>query len=254
MPDQCFIPLNFDRYQVPVPENLNNPFGNSHPEIVLFAAAHLQEFIIKNQADWSHNFGFTEGKDGKVKGKMFGVLVVQKTDKEIGYLSTFSGKLDGAKYDSRFVPALFDVTQPGNFLDIGMTELSKMGQKILQLKKENTHESAEQILKIKEARKNKSYSLQHQLFDQYHFLNSNGVKKSLISIFSDYSERTPAGGAGECAAPKLLHYAFENDYKPLAIAEFWWGNSTIYKDKMHGEFYPACEEKCRPILSYMLSL
>ena len=93
---------------------------------------------------------------------------------------------------------------------------------------------------------------ENQLFDQYHFLNISGVSKSLIAIFQEYAQRNPAGGAGECAAPKLLHYAFENKMKPIAIAEFWWGKSTIYKDKVHGEFYPACEDKCKPILSYML--
>ncbi len=252
MTDSRFIPFKNANCLPFLPEKLNNPFGANAPEVCLEAAKDLKTFILANQQNWSHNFGFTPGKSGKVKGKMFGVLVVKTAEGSLGYLSTFSGKLDGGQYPGRFVPALFDITQEDNFLDIGMTELSKIGEKIAKLTIENTAQSKAEILALKDKRKNKSTNLQNQLFDQYHFLNLSGEKKSLISIFEEYTQRKPAGGAGECAAPKLLHYAFENKMKPLAIAEFWWGKSTIYKDKVHGDFYPACEDKCKPILSYML--
>ena len=228
-----------------ISKQLNNPFKTDIPEIAAIAAQEFQHFIAQESQSWEDNF-LTK------KGKMFGVLVVKTAEGSLGYLSTFSGKLDGGQYPARFVPALFDITQEDNFLDIGMTELSKIGEKIAKLTIENTAQSKAEILALKDKRKNKSTNLQNQLFDQYHFLNLSGEKKSLISIFEEYTKRKPAGGAGECAAPKLLNYAFENKMKPLAIAEFWWGKSTIYKDKVHGEFYPACEDKCKPILSYML--
>tara|TARA_B100000768_G_scaffold177225_1_gene191095 strand:- start:1105 stop:1875 length:771 start_codon:yes stop_codon:yes gene_type:complete len=252
MTDRRFIPFKNASYLPFSPENLNNPFGTSPPKICIEAAENLKKFILENQQNWSHNFGFTPGKNGKVKGKMFGVLVVTTNSGSLGYLSTFSGKLDGDHYPDRFVPALFDITRKDNFLDIGMTELTKIGEKIAQLAMDNTAQNTSEILALKNKRKNKSTNLQSQLFDQYNFLNVSGKRKSLISIFEEYAQRKPAGGAGECAAPKLLNYAFENKMKPLAIAEFWWGKSTIYKDKVHGEFYPACEDKCKPILSYML--
>ena len=63
----------------------------------------------------------------------------------------------------------------------------------------------------------------------------------------------PPAGAGECAAPKLLNYAFEHQLKPIAMAEFWWGQSPKSEIRKHKQFYPACKSKCEPILlSHML--
>jgi len=105
---------------------------------------------------------------------------------------------------------------------------------------------------LKNTRKELSGSLQQQLFDQYHFLDINGNKKSLCNIFSETPQLTPPAAAGECAAPKLLQYAFENELKPLAIAEFWWGESPKSAIRKHGQYYPACQGKCQPILGHML--
>jgi len=105
---------------------------------------------------------------------------------------------------------------------------------------------------LKNTRKEFSGSLQQQLFDQYHFLDINGNKKSLCNIFSETPQLTPPAAAGECAAPKLLQYAFENELKPLAMAEFWWGESPKSAIRKHGQYYPACQGKCQPILGHML--
>ncbi|MGY0565607.1 MAG: RNA pseudouridine synthase, partial [Paraglaciecola chathamensis] len=87
---------------------------------------------------------------------------------------------------------------------------------------------------------------------QYQFLNAKGEHKSLASIFSDTVMRTPPAGAGECAAPKLLHYAFVHKFTPIAMAEFWWGASPKSQVRRHKQFYPACIGKCQPILNHML--
>jgi tRNA pseudouridine32 synthase / 23S rRNA pseudouridine746 synthase len=100
----------------------------------------------------------------------------------------------------------------------------------------------------KEARKTKSAELQQQLFDNYSFLNQFGKLKSLGEIFNG----NPPAGSGECAAPKLLHYAFQNQLKPIAMAEFWWGKSPKSEVRKHQQFYPACTGKCEPILAHML--
>ena len=102
-------------------------------------------------------------------------------------------------------------------------------------------------LKLK--RKNKSAGLQKKIFDQYQFLNQAGEIKSLLDIFQD---KIPIGGTGECAAPKLLQYAFQHKMKPLAMAEFWWGQSPKSEIRKHRNFYPACIGKCKPVLSHML--
>ncbi|PTQ94893.1 tRNA pseudouridine32 synthase / 23S rRNA pseudouridine746 synthase [Mucilaginibacter yixingensis] len=105
---------------------------------------------------------------------------------------------------------------------------------------------------LKKERKEKSAALQQQLFEQYAFLNQYGHTRSLYDIFSETVFGTPPSAAGECATPKLLQYAFLNGYKPLAMAEFWWGASPKSEIRAHGQFYPACTGKCKPILKHML--
>ena len=106
----------------------------------------------------------------------------------------------------------------------------------------------DKISELKELRKQKSSDLQQQLFDSYSFLNQAKELKSVGEIF----DNNPPAGAGECAAPKLLHYAFQNDLKPIAMAEFWWGQSPKSEVRKHQQFYPACRSKCEPILAHML--
>lgn len=110
----------------------------------------------------------------------------------------------------------------------------------------------EPLVELKKQRKNASADLQQQIFEQYQFLNAKGKSKSLQDIFSQTALRTPLAGAGECAAPKLLHYAFLHHLKPLALAEFWWGASPKSEIRQHKHFYPACLGKCQPILAHML--
>lgn len=108
------------------------------------------------------------------------------------------------------------------------------------------------IDELKEERRIKSSALQHKIFDQYSFLNQKGETKSLLRIFEHTTDVNPPAGAGECAAPKLLQYAFLHQMKPIALAEFWWGQSPDADIKKHGNFYPACRGKCEPILGHML--
>jgi tRNA pseudouridine32 synthase / 23S rRNA pseudouridine746 synthase len=105
---------------------------------------------------------------------------------------------------------------------------------------------------LKEDRKKRSYALQKQLFDNYTFLNKAGETKSLLAIFHTAENGVPPSGAGECAAPKLLQYAFLHNLTPLSMAEFWWGQSPNSEIRKHGYFYPACKSKCEPILAHML--
>ncbi|MDG1331896.1 MAG: RluA family pseudouridine synthase [Crocinitomicaceae bacterium] len=111
---------------------------------------------------------------------------------------------------------------------------------------------ADEIASLKKARKLKSNDLQKQIFDNYHFLNFSGEEKSLWTIFQDELQKQPPSGAGECAAPKLLQYAYQQDLKPIALAEFWWGISPKSEIRKHGHFYPSCRGKCEPILGHML--
>ena len=109
-----------------------------------------------------------------------------------------------------------------------------------------------QIEALKNERKSRSATLQQQLFEQFRLLNARGEVKDLCSIFAHTVHKIPPAGAGECAAPKLLQYAYSQHYRPVAMAEFWWGNSPKAEIRHHGHYYPACKGKCEPILGHML--
>ena len=109
-----------------------------------------------------------------------------------------------------------------------------------------------QIQELKAERKVRSSALQQQLFEQFRMLNYRGEVITLCDIFEQTVHKTPPAGAGECAAPKLLQQAYLHHWKPIAMAEFWWGNSPRNEVRHHGYYYPACKGKCEPILRHML--
>ena len=237
MDKQTIFNFKTDISKVNIPSQLNNPFGIFVPEIARIAAEEFQEFIAAESKNWNHNFSVQ-------KGKMFGVLVVQKMDNSYCYLGTVSGKLlENTKCD-HFVPSIFDDSTDDFFINKGMTKLTEIG---IQIK--NAQDSSE-INLLKEKRKQKSVALQQRLFEHYHFFNLSHKEKNLLEIFKTAALGNPPSAAGECAAPKLLNYAIKHQLKPIAIAEFWWGK--INKEKQHTAFYPACKDRCKPILEYML--
>lgn len=101
---------------------------------------------------------------------------------------------------------------------------------------------------LKKQRKQLSMNLQNRLFANYTFLNAKQETKNLLNIFND----NPPAGAGECCAPKLLHFAYQKKLHPIAMAEFWWGKPPTSEVRKHKQFYPACKSKCKPILEFML--
>lgn len=235
----------------PPPDRFTLSGTEPHP-LCLLAAEQLQ-IHLDHQIEWQHNFGLTEGKEGVIIGKMFGVLVVRNQENELGYLAAFSGKLGGSNHHSGFVPPVFDGLADEGFLNEGMAVLTQMNKELKELegRKEISQELRIHLLKI--ARRKHSSALQKQLFDEYYFLNRAGEQKSLNEIFRIASYKNPPSGAGECAGPKLLQYAFQKNMHPLAIAEFWWGLSPKSDFWKHGHYYPCCEEKCKPILAHMLA-
>jgi tRNA pseudouridine32 synthase/23S rRNA pseudouridine746 synthase len=130
--------------------------------------------------------------------------------------------------------------------------LNNQSQQSVEQLQVKVDELIEPIAELKLQRKILSADLQHRIFSQYQFLNKELIPKSLVDIFADTALKTPPAGAGECAAPKLLHYAFQQHLTPLAMAEFWWGASPKSEVKKHQQYYPACTGKCQPILKHML--
>jgi len=115
-----------------------------------------------------------------------------------------------------------------------------------------------EIQQLKEERKQRSAALQQQIFDEYFFLNVNGQKKSLGAVFADTVEMKPPAGAGECAAPKLLQYAFIHGLQPIALAEFWWGQSPASEIRKHplnpaqGALQYEHRQTCFPVSIFFL--
>jgi tRNA pseudouridine32 synthase / 23S rRNA pseudouridine746 synthase len=302
---------------------LRSPFAATPHELAQEAARQLQEKMAHMEAV----------QNGAFLGKMYGVLVVQNKENQVGYLAAFSGKLGDTMQHEGFVPPVFDVHDLDGFFKAGESELNQLTKHILLLEnnplfveKKNqflaiertllqgisqekerakvakanrdsrravaktgnmqiienelviesqrdhftlrdlknqwkstllTHQNElsswqSEITEYREIRAQKSAHLQQKIFEEYTFLNSQKKRKSLKEIFQIFSVTTPPAGAGECAGPKLFQYAFLHDYKPLALAEFWWGAASEDEVRKHGNFYPACRGKCAPILAHML--
>jgi tRNA pseudouridine32 synthase / 23S rRNA pseudouridine746 synthase len=238
MIDNYLFQFNHDLNGIEKPTELNNPFGTTIPRVAQIAAREFQEFIASEISNWEHNFDSD-------KGKMFGVLVVQKANKELAFLGTISGKLSGDKQCEKFTPSVFQDSTDDWYINKGMKELTQIGNQI-------ELASHSQKAKLKEIRRQKSHDLQNWLFENYKFSNLSGLEANVIEIFGNSEQGNPPAAAGECAAPKLLAFALANQLKPIAIAEFWWGNTPKSEERIHKAYYPACKNKCRPILEYML--
>ena len=310
---------------IPLPERFTFPFYYEPHKLSIIAANELQNYL-ETQTDFEHNFGLDEKQKGLEIGKMFGVLVVQNQNGELGYLWAFSGKLAESNHHPKFVPTVYDMLDDNGYFKkeeiilnqynaeiealeqnqdylsaiqyleqtkfqaekeiTAQKEKIKLGKKLraerrqsatpsaieqfnkesqdegillkkmtqywnykLEEAKQNLEQFTNKINLLKEERKEKSAALQQQLFTEYAFLNKDKELKSLAEIFNG----NPPAGSGECAAPKLLHYAFQHNLKPIAMAEFWWGKSPKSEVRKHKQFYPACMGKCEPILKHMLS-
>ena len=341
-----------------LPVRFNNPFSYIPCGLCREAAGQVMEYL-QGRTDWEAEL---QG------GKMFGVLVVETQEGELGYLAAFSGNLQGRNNWEFFVPPVYDLLLPDEFFKVGEREISALncriasaeasgelaalreeitsvqgsfeeeiarlkeiyaagkrererlrgelvderaggaagvdsaagvmaapgdaagksaagdaavgkGEILARMVRESQFQKAEikraekrmrealeplrgrlagilnEIEVMKELRKMKSAALQEEIFRHFVFFNARGEKKDLLEIFKDYYSGEavlPPGGAGECAAPKLLQYAYHHGMRPVAMGEFWYGDSPKGEIRHHGEFYPSCKGKCAPILGFML--
>ena len=311
---------------IPLPERFTYPFCYTPHPLCVLAAEEVQDYLSRQQ-EWEEELK---------SGKMFGVLIVQTPQGEIGYLAAFSGILAGKNVHPFFVPPVYDLLQPQGFFKAEEEQISQINVRIRQLEQDDKYKeltdrlsASEQkaqealsearqrmkaakekrekrrrnsstlgnrltpeeettliresqfqkaeykrmerlwkeetgklqkqrdewqcrIQQLKAERKTRSAALQQQLFQQFRMLNYRGEVKTLCEIFEQTAHRTPPAGAGECAAPKLLQQAYLHNWKPIAMAEFWWGASPKTEIRHHGHYYPACKGKCEPILKHTL--
>ena len=179
------------------------------------------------------------------EGKMMGVLMVEDAEGRKDFLYAFSGIAGGKGVVEGFVPPIFDLTDPGGYFRKKEAEISELNRLI------SNSGHASEIEAMKARRKEMSVALQEWLFRQYVVLNALGERKTILDIFAE-RDLVPPGGTGDCAAPKLLQYAYLHGLKPLAMGEFWYGESPEKEVRMQGCFYPSCTGKCGPLLAFML--
>lgn len=242
------------------PAGFNDPFDYEPHPLCLMAADEATCFV--------------ESQPGLLadarRGKMFGVLVVEKEDGRLGFLAAYSGLLAGRNDWPYFVPSVFDAQQPDGHFKTEERRISAMNAKIAALQSEATSlpsphtatppQASSLLLALKAERKRRSEELQRWLFRQYRMLNAHGEEKDLIDIWRDYHTSPklqqrfplPPGGSGDCCAPKLLQYAYRQGLRPVTMAEFWYGESPRGEIRHHRQYYPACRGKCLPILTFMM--
>ncbi|QSQ18545.1 RluA family pseudouridine synthase [Myxococcus landrumensis] len=252
------ILLSFDAPPLPgdVPERLPSPFAPGPPvRLARIAAEALQQRLRLEQARWEELW-----RPGG--GKMFGVLVVAAAPGRWASLCAFSGMLGGAWTVEGFVPPVFDPEARAAFLPTGEAELAEMGRRHAELTEQCARlalspQGRESELRRLEAhrrevshlRAERSRALWQQLSTVFTVPNARGEQRSMSALFAP---RPPPGGAGDCAAPKLLACAYRHGWKPLALAEFWWGATPLGGGRQSGAYYPACDNKCGTVLPFML--
>ncbi len=126
-------------------------------------------------------------------------------------------------------------------------------QVIIDSTSEGLQQLTDEITLLKKRRRRLSTILQKHFFKQYQMLNILGKSRDLTEIFAETIVQKPPAGTGDCAAPKLLQFAFKHKLTPVCMAEFWWGKQPKSEIRKHLNFYPACQGKCQPILNHMLN-
>ena len=181
---------------IPLPEKFTYPFHYTPHPLCIAAAEEVQTYL-QTRTEWYKELQ---------KGKMFGVLVVQNTIGEIGFLTAFSGNLAGSNRHDYFVPPVYDLLNPEGYFKEEEARISALNFVI-----ENTsaviQNETESIESLKEERKQRSIALQQWIFRQFRLHNARGEKQDIYQIFKETAHRNPPAGTGECAAPKLLQYA-----------------------------------------------
>ena len=193
---------------------------------------------IESHAEWREEVS---------QGKMFGFLITDTGET----LKAYSGQICGRSDWDGYVPAIFDYLQPDGYFKTHEAIITQLNHEAQECN------DSKRIAEIKTERKERSQALQRWLFSQFQITNPIGETQSLQQVFDEYAKRNnlrqtvPPSGTGECCAPKLLQYANTHNLKPLALVEFWYGESPKGEVRHHGMFYEPCQSRCQPIIWWM---
>jgi hypothetical protein len=210
-------------------------------------AGNSRQRALELQAHLVTNRCIDDGRDprfstdyllGAARGQMFGVLECKAASGSIVVLRAFSCQYNGEWCVDGWVPPVLDVQEFLRITDPVDREIKTLDRMIFEGKEPG----------LIRRRRALSRNLTKRIQELYRFTNFRGETRALTEVFQG---GIPTG-AGDCCAPKLLNHAAMNGLTPLGISEFYWGRENRSGTRKHGEFYPACAEKCQPILGFML--
>jgi hypothetical protein len=231
-----------------------NSCGYNHALALQPAMAEAQKLMqmlgTSKHIDCGKQTGKSEGTStdflyGDARGKMFGVLVCEKTDGERLILKAFSGQYNGLWEIEGWAPPLFNVQNFWQLLIPIEKQIKELGKEL-----RNKTKSSIEHAKIRQQRKELSQNLMKQIHALYRLHNFKKQQCSLVDLFPR-RQGIPTG-TGDCCAPKLLNFAARKQLKPVSLAEFYWGKTNKSATRSQGTFYPACTDKCGPILGFLL--
>ena len=179
---------------------------------------------------------------GDARGQMFGVLECVDSDGQTVLLKAFSGQYNGVWNVEGWAPPLLDVKRFDMLVSNTDKKIKDLGSMINKLP-----EGAERQKRTLE-RKRMSQNLMKEIHGLYRVHNFRSEVKSLFKFFKN---GIPTG-AGDCCAPKLLNEAAKRSLKPISLAEIYWGRTNRSGTRDQGSFYAPCQEKCQPLLGFML--
>lgn len=179
---------------------------------------------------------------GAAGGQMFGVLECTRSDGRSVILKAFSGQYNGVWNVEGWAPPLFDVERFDLLVGREDIKIKNLGKMIHDLPE--GLERKELVIK----RKGLSQNLMKEIHSIYRIHNF----QSQVRLLADFFKRGIPAGAGDCCAPKLLNQAAKQGLKPVSLAEIFWGRANPSGTRSQGNYYSPCEEKCGPLMGFML--
>ena len=236
---------NLHRYFVPPVYDLLQPQGFFKIEEEQISAINIRINELENSASYLESKEKWEIETGQAQAELNQAKAEQKAAKEAREIRRQSP--NGISEEEQSI-----LIRESQYQKAEYKRKEKSWKKRLEECEAEVHRFKDEIKRLKAERKERSAALQQKLFGEFRMLNARGEVKDLCTIFEQTVRKVPPGGAGECALPKLLQYAYLHQLKPLAMAEFWWGDSPKNEIRHHGYYYPSCKGKCEPILQHML--
>lgn len=236
---------NLHSYFVPPVYDLLQPQGFFKIEEEQISAINIRIYELENSASYLESKEKWEIETGQAQAELNQAKAELKAAKESREIRRQSP--NGISEEEQAI-----LIRESQYQKAEYKRKEKSWKKRLEEREAEVHRFKDEIERLKAERKERSAALQQKLFGEFRMLNARGEVKDLCTIFEQTVQKVPPGGAGECALPKLLQYAYLHQLKPLAMAEFWWGDSPKNEIRHHGYYYPSCKGKCEPILQHML--